>query len=144
MENKKNIIAFKKVLATILIFALIICSVGIIANATTDGQVYENISAVADSVSKKFKVLIGDKESQNFEVVTETNENGEISYKVSVNLPEGDATAEEIDEALTDIIEFNIEHSGSDDGDYVFSGEEHDIIISDSTEVFVPTTAAAE
>ncbi len=143
MENKKNTVVFKKVFAIVLVIALIICSAGIIADATTDGEVSEKISEVADNVSKKFRVLIDGKEAENFELVTETNENGETSYKASIDLPGGYATVEGIEEALTDIIEFNIEYSGSDDGDYVFSGEGHDVIISDGAEVYAPTTAVA-
>lgn len=146
MGNKKNTVVLKKVFAIVLIIALIICSVGIMADAATNGEMSEKISEVADDVSRKLRVFINGKEAENFELVTETNENGETSYKASIDLPEGyvNVTAEKIDEALTDIIEFEIDYSDSDDGDYVFSGEVYDVIISDSEDVYVPTTSVSD
>lgn len=144
MTNKKQPIVFKKAFAIVLVIALIICSAGIMADATTDGEVSEKISEVADNVSKKIKVLINGKEADNFELVTETDENGRTHYKANIDLPDGFASVEGIDEAMTGIIEFSIESSGSDGGDHVSSGEGYDVVISDGAEIYVPTTSVAE
>lgn len=139
MTERKKYIVLRKALAIILVVTLAICTVGIIADATADGEVSEKISEVAENVSKKLRVFINGKETDNFEFITETDENGETHYKASIDLPdERYFSVEGIDEALTDIIEFSIEASGSEDGDYV-----NEVIISDSEETYVPTTATA-
>ncbi len=140
MTNKKQTISFKKAFAVVLVIALIICSVGIMADATTDGAVSEKISEVADNVSKKIRVLVNGKEADNFEIVTEKDEDGRTHYKANIDLPEGYASVEGI---LTDVIEFELESSGSDGDDYVFSGEGYDVVIPGGAEAYEPTTVAA-
>ena len=140
MTNKKQTIILRKVFATVLIIALLICTAGIVANAATDGKVAEKISEVADNASKKFKVLINGKESENFELVTETDEKGVTYYKANIDLPEGSVTVEGIDETLTDIIDVIVE-SSDEEGDYVFSGDKYVVIITDGDEAYVPTTS---
>lgn len=143
MTNKKQTISFKKAFAVVLVIALIICSVGIMADATTDGAVTEKISEVADKVSEKFHVLVNGKEAENFEIVTETDEDGRTHYKANIDLPEGYASVEGINNEPLNKIEFELESSGSDGEDYVFSGEGYDVVISGGAEVYEPTTVAA-
>lgn len=147
MTNKKQTISFKKAFAVVLVIALIICSVGIMADATTDGAVTEKISEVADNVSKKIRVLVNGKEADNFEIVTEKDEDGKTHFKANIDLPEGYASVEGVDEALNEtvgsVIEFELESSGSDGEDYVFSGEGYDVVIPGGAEAYEPTTVAA-
>ncbi len=140
MSNKKQTMVFKKTLAALLIAALIFCMAGIATNAATDGKVAEKISEVADSASKKFKVFVNGKESENFELVTETDEKGVTYYKANIDLPEGSFTVEGIDEILTDTIDVIVK-SSDDDGDYALSRDRYVVIITEGDEAYVPTTS---
>lgn len=135
MTNRKKNKSFKRVLITALVIISLVCSIGVIANAATDGAVSEVVSEVVENVSKKVIVLINSKETEQEIILEEgVGEDGEPYYKgeISVTSPDGDEKA---------YLEFEM----NDDGAEIFSsGENIDAILSNSFELYIPTTVAAE
>lgn len=134
MTNKKIFISCKRTLITALVVVSLICSLGIFANAATDGAVSEAISQVAEKVI----VLINGKETEQELVLEEgVGKDGEPYYKgeVSITVPDGEAAAR---------VEFEIDSEGAAFG---MAGEavgEIEAVLADGFELHIPTTVAAE
>ena len=149
MTNKKHHTNVKRLVACIVAVALIICTLGVVANAATDGAVGEAISDAAEKFTKKVHVFVNG-EAVDFDVNVEehTGEDGETYYvgEISVTEPNGDSYSK---------IEFEIDGSEGD-GDIGFGtviindksesseAAEVDLILNDSEEAHIPTTAVAE
>lgn len=149
MTNKKHRTNVKRLVACIAAVALIICTLGVIANAATDGAVSEVISDAAEKLTKKIHVFVnGDAVDFDVNVEEQTGEDGETYYvgEITVTEPNGDHYSK---------IEFEIDGSDTD-GDIGFGtviindksessqAAEIDVILNNSIEAHIPTTAAAE
>lgn len=155
MTNKKHHINTKRLAACIVAVALIICTLGVVANAATDGAVTEAISdaaekavEVAGTFSRKIHVFVnGEKVDADVKVEEYTGDDGKTYYtgEISVTEPNGDHYSK---------IEFEIDGSEGD-GDIGFGtviindksenseAAEIDVILNDSVEAYVPTTVVA-
>lgn len=134
MTNKKIFISCKRMLITALAVVSFICSLGIFANAATDGAVSEAISQVAEKVI----VLINGKETEQELVLEEgVGKDGEPYYKgeVLITNPDGNAEA---------AVEFEIDSEGAAIGWAGESVGDIEAILSDGFELHIPTTAEAE
>lgn len=111
MTNKKHFSAFPKAMIILAIIISLFCSVGLVANAATDGAVAETISNAAKEASRKVTVLVNGKEASEKEfsrkikvlvngketegevfVTPVTAPNGEEVYEVRVEHDSGDIT----------------------------------------------------
>lgn len=136
MTNRKKNKSFKRVLITALVIISLVCSVGVIANAATDGAVSEAVSEAVENISNKVIVLInGEKTEQEIILEEGVGEDGEPYYKgeISVTSPDGDEEAY-----------LGFEMDGDDSVAIYSSGENIDAILSDSFELYIPTTVEAE
>lgn len=144
MTNKKHHTNVKRLVACIAAVALIICTLGVIANAATDGAVGEAIAETASQVveaaqtfTKKIHVFVnGEKVEADVKVEEHTGDDGGTYYtgEISVTEPNGDNYSK---------IEFEIDGENLD-GDIGFGAGEIDVIINDSLAAAIPTTVAAE
>lgn len=156
MTNKKHHTNVKRLVACIAAVALIICTLGVVANAATDGAVTEAIAETASQVveaaqtfSKKIHVFVnGEKVDADVKVEEYTGDDGKTYYagEISVTEPNGDSYSK---------IEFEIDGSNCD-GDIGFGtviindksesseAAEIDVIINDSEKAAIPTTVVAE
>lgn len=149
MTNKKHHTNVKRLVACIAAVALIICTLGVIANAATDGAVSEAISDAAEKLTKRVHVFVnGEKVDADVKVEEYTGDDGKTYYtgEILVTEPNGDTYSK---------IEFEIDGSDTD-GDIGFGtviindksesseAAEIDVIINDSVEAAIPTTALAE
>ena len=94
MTNKKNFTGFRKTLIALVAVISILCSIGLVANAATDGAVAETVSEVFETVSDKITILINGKETEaDINISQATNADGEKYYdaEIKVNIPESDA-----------------------------------------------------
>ncbi|MEE1139141.1 MAG: hypothetical protein U0M02_11745 [Acutalibacteraceae bacterium] len=123
MTNKKHFTGFGKTLVALVAVISILCSIGLVANAATDGAVAETVSEVFEAVSSKVTILINGKETEaEVNVSEKTNSDGEKYYEaeIKVDIPDSDAevecelqldgekTVENIDSALQESIELHI------------------------------------
>ncbi|MBQ7101864.1 MAG: hypothetical protein IJN81_09530 [Clostridia bacterium] len=141
MTNKKHHTNVKRLVACLAAAALIICTLGVVANAATDGAVTEAIAETASQVveaaetfSRKIHVFVnGEKVEAEVKVEEHTGEDGEAYYsgEVYVTSPDGDEYNR---------VEFDFDNS---EGDIGYGVGEIDIIINDSIEAAIPTTVAA-
>lgn len=134
MTNRNKAITLKRVLITALVAVSLFCSLGIFANAATDGAVGEAISQAAQKV---IVFINGEKTEQELVVEKNVGEDGEPYYKgeVSITVPDGEAAAR---------VEFEIDSEGAAIG---WAGEsigEIEAVLSDEFELHIPTTAEAE
>ncbi len=91
MTNKKHFIDFRKTFVVLVAAISVLSSIGLVANAATDGAVAETVSKVFESVSNKVIVLINGKESEaEIKISEEVNSNGEKYYMVEIadNIPD--------------------------------------------------------
>lgn len=138
MTNRKKTTSFKRVLTTALVVISLICTVGVIANAATDGAVGEAVSEVVENVSKKVIVLInGEKTEQEVIMDEGVGEDGKPYYKGEISVTNFNGDAESV-------IEFEVDGDSAAIGMAGSSGESIDAILSDSFELYVPTTAVTE
>lgn len=130
MTEKKHFTNFGKVLAVSVAIISIFLSMGlVVANAATDGAVSEAVSEAFENVSNKITILINGNETQaNVSVTEKTNVNGEqyIEAEIEVDVPDSDDTveykaringdfeAENIDSALQEGFEWNINNEQSE------------------------------
>lgn len=96
MTNKKHICAFPKAMIILAIIISLFCSVGLVANAATDGAVAETISDAAKEASRKITVLVNGKEESEKEFsrkikvsVNGKEEDGEV-FVTPVTAPDGE------------------------------------------------------
>lgn len=123
MTNKKHFTGFSKTLVALVAVISILCSIGLVANAATDGAVAETVSEVFEAVSNKVTILINGKETEaEIDVSEKTNSDGEKYYEaeIKVDIPDayveakcelqldGDTVMEDIDSALRESIELHI------------------------------------
>ncbi len=123
MTNKKHFTGFSKTLVALVAVISILCSIGLVANAATDGAVAETVSEVFEAVSNKVTILINGKETEaEIDVSEKTNSDGEKYYEaeIKVDIPDayaevecelqldGDTVMEDIDSALQESIELHI------------------------------------
>lgn len=123
MTNKKIFTGFSKTLVALVAVISILCSIGLVANAATDGAVAETVSEVFEAVSNKVTILINGKETEaEIDVSEKTNSDGEKYYEaeIKVDIPDayaevecelqldGDTVMEDIDSALQESIELHI------------------------------------
>ena len=123
MTNKKHFTGFSKTLVALVAVISILCSIGLVANAATDGAVAETVSEVFEAVSNKVTILINGKETETeIDVSEKTNSDGEKYYEaeIKVDIPDayaevecelqldGDTVMEDIDSALQESIELHI------------------------------------
>lgn len=123
MTNKKHFTGFSKTLVALVAVISILCSIGLVANAATDGAVAETVSEVFEVVSNKVTILINGKETEaEIDVSEKTNSDGEKYYEaeIKVDIPDayveakcelqldGDTVMEDIDSALQESIELHI------------------------------------
>ncbi|MBQ6931639.1 MAG: hypothetical protein IJN38_05855 [Clostridia bacterium] len=142
MTNKKHHTNVKRLVACLAAAALIICTLGVVANAATDGAVTEAIAETASQVveaaetfSRKIHVFVnGEKVEAEVKVEEHTGDDGNPYYsgEVYVTSPDGGKNSR---------VEFDFDNS---EGDIGYGVGEIDIIINDSIEAAIPTTVAAE
>lgn len=123
MTNKKHFTSFSKTLVALVAVISILCSIGLVANAATDGAVAKTVSEVFEAVSDKVTILINGKETEaEVNVSEKTNSDGEKYYEaeIKVDIPDGyvkaecelqldeDTVMEDIDSALQESIELHI------------------------------------
>lgn len=108
MTNKKCISGFRKALVIIAVVVTIFCSIGLVANAATDGAVAETISEVAESVSKKITVIVNGKESK-VDLIEETNADGETCYIAEIK-SDGDTKGDFIIKSTDDKDVYKIDY----------------------------------
>lgn len=123
MTNKKHFTGFSKTLVALVAVISILCSIGLVANAATDGAVAETVSEVFEAVSNKVTILINGKETEaEIDVSEKTNSDGEKYYEaeIKVDIPDayaevecelqldGDTVMEDIYSALQESIELHI------------------------------------
>lgn len=132
--NRKNFISFKRVLITALVVVSLLCSVGVFANAATDGAVGEAISQVAEKV---IVFINGEKTEQELVLEEGVGKDGKPYYtgEVLITAPDGEKTAR---------VEFEMDYEGVEIGIGGAAAEDIDSIIADSFELYIPTTAEAE
>lgn len=134
MTNKKRFTKGKSIIACMAAIALLICTMGVIANAATDGAVTQTIADAAESLSKKVYVFVnGEKTEAELTVEEHTDADGNSYYtgEVSITTPDSDTA---------DKIEIELE---GEEGDAVYGAGEIDIVLTDNLEnAFIPTTAA--
>ena len=132
--NRKNFSGCKRVLVTALVVISLLCSVGVFANAATDGAVGEAISQVAEKV---IVFINGEKTEQDLVFEKGVGKDGEPYYtgEVLITAPDGEETAK---------IEFEMDYEGFEIGIGGATAEDIDSIIADSFELYIPTTAEAE
>lgn len=97
MTSKKHFTSIKKTIIVLAAIITIICSIGFVANAASDGSVTEKVSQVLESISNKITVLINGEETQvDINVTEKTNAEGEKYYEaqVDVDIPEDNAEIE--------------------------------------------------
>lgn len=97
MTSKKQFTSIKKAIIVLAAIISIICSIGFVANAESDGSVTEKVSQVFESISNKITVLINGEETQaDINVTEKTNSEGEKYYEaqVYVDIPEDNAYIE--------------------------------------------------
>ena len=132
--NRKNFAGYKRVLITALVVISLLCSVGIFANAATDGAVGEAISQVA----KKVIVFINGEETEQELVLEEgVGKDGEPYYTGEVFIKDADGKEEAK-------IEFSMDYEGVEIGVGGEKAEDIDAIIADEFELYIPTTVVAE
>lgn len=109
MTSKKHICAFPKAMIILAIIISLFCSVGLVANAATDGAVAETISDVAKEASRKVTVLVNGKEESEKEFsrkikvsVNGKEEEGEV-FVTPVTAPDGE-----------EVYEVRVEHDSGD------------------------------
>lgn len=109
MTSKKHFTSIKKTIIVLAAIISIICSIGFVANAESDGSVTEKVSQVLESISNKITVLINGEETQvDINVTEKTNAEGEKYYEaqVDVDIPEDNAEIEyefQLDDADSDL-----------------------------------------
>lgn len=123
MTNKKHFTVFSKTLVALVAVISILCSIGLAANAATDGAVIETVSEVFEAVSNKVTILINGKETEaEIDVSEKTDSDGKKYYEaeIKVDIPDayaeaecilqldGDTVIENIDSALQESIELHI------------------------------------
>ncbi len=141
MTNKKHHTNVKRLAVCIAVVALILCTLGVVANAATDGAVTEAIAETASQVveaaqtfSKKIHVFVnGERVEAEVKVEEHTGDDGNPYYsgEVYVTSPDADEYSR---------IEFDFDDS---EGDIGFGEGKIDIIINDSEEAYIPTTVVA-
>ncbi|MBQ9913089.1 MAG: hypothetical protein IJO73_02560 [Clostridia bacterium] len=131
MTSRKKFVSYKRALITALAVISLICSIGIFANAATDGAVSEAISQVAQKVT----VLINGKKTEQEIVIEEiVGKDGEINYKgeVLITEPDGEEAAK---------VEFEMDSEGAAIGMQGSYSADINAIIADEFELYIPTTA---
>ena len=92
MTNKKHFTGFNKTLVALVAVISILCSIGLVANAATDGAVAETVSEVFEAVSNKVTILINGKETEaEIDVSEKTNSDGEKYYEAEIKVDIPDA-----------------------------------------------------
>ncbi len=109
MTNKKHICALPKAMIILAIIISLFCSVGLVANAATDGAVAETISDAAKEASRKITVLVNGKEEDE----------KEFSRKIKVSVNGQETEGEVIVTPVTapdgeEIYEIRTEHVSGD------------------------------
>lgn len=97
MTSKKQFTSISKAVIALVAIISIICSIGFVANAATDGSVSKTVSEVFESISNKIIVLInGEKASADISVTEKTDADGEKYYEaeVKVDVPDDSAKVE--------------------------------------------------
>ncbi len=138
MTNRKKNKSFRRLLITAVVIISLVCSVGVIANAATDGAVGEAISEAVEVVTNKVIVLInGEKTEQEIILEEGVGKDGEPYYmgEISVTSPEGETES---------VIEFELDGSGAAIGIGGSAAEDIDAVIADEFKLYIPTTAVAE
>lgn len=132
--KRKNFIGFRRVLITALVVITLLCSIGVFANAATDGAVGEAISQVAEKV---IVLINGEKTEQELVLEEGVGKDGEPYYtgKVLIKDPDGKEDSK---------IEFKMDYEGFEIGVGGASAEDIDAIIADEFELYIPTTVVAE
>lgn len=136
--NRKNFSGCKRVLVTALVVISLLCSVGVFANAATDGAVGEAISEAAQAAVQKVIVFInGEKTQQEIILQESVGEDGETHYKgeISITVPDGEEEA---------WVEFEADNEGVAIG---MAGEivgDISTVLADEFELYIPTTVQAE
>lgn len=134
MTNKRKFAGYRRVLITALAVISLLCSVGIFANAATDGAVGEVISQVTEKVI----VLINGKKTEQDIVLEESvGKNGETNYKGEVLIKDPDGK-EDVR------LEFEMDYEGVEIGIGGATAEDINAIIVDEFELYIPTTVEAE
>ncbi len=123
MTNKKHFTGISKTLVALVAVISILFSIGLVANAATDGAIAETVSEVFETVSNKITILINGKETEaDINISEKTSADGGKYYEaeIKVDLPDsyaevkcelqldGDTVLEDIDSALQDNIELHI------------------------------------
>lgn len=123
MTNKKRFTGFSKTLVALVAVISILCSIGLVVNAATDGAIAETVSEVFETVSNKITILINGKETEaDINISEKTSADGEKYYEaeIKVDIPDsdaeveyelqldGDTVLEDIDSALQENIELHI------------------------------------
>lgn len=133
--NRKNFISFKRVLITALVVVSLLCSVGVFANAATDGAVGEAISQVAEKV---IVFINGEKTEQDLLIIEEgVGKDGEPYYKGEVQIKDSDGEEK-------GKVEFEMDGEGAAIGLEGIKSEDIDAIIAEGFEVHIATTVEAE
>lgn len=109
MTNKKHIYAFPKAMIILAIIISLFCSVGLVANAATDGAVAETISEAAKEVSRKISASVNGKEEAE----------KEFSRKITVSVNGEETEGEVIVTPVTapdgeELYEIRVEHDSGD------------------------------
>lgn len=123
MTNKKIFTGFRKTLVALVAVISILCSIGLVANAATDGAVAETVSEVFEAVSNRIIIFIDGKATEaDINISEKTNADGEKYYdaEIKVDIPDsdtevkcelqlnGDIVLSDIDSALQENIELHI------------------------------------
>ena len=134
MVNRKKLSGLKRVLITALVAVSLLCTMGVFANAATDGAVSEAISQVVEKVT----VIINGKETEQELILEEgVDKDGEPYYK-------GEVVIADPDGGEYSRIEFEMDGEAAVIGSGGATAEDIDAVISDSFELYIPTTAEAE
>lgn len=87
MTNKKYVVGVRKTLIIAAVVISILCSVGLAANAATDGAVADSVSKAFENVSKKITVMVnGEEKEADVTVTQKTGSNGEELYEAEVKI----------------------------------------------------------
>lgn len=94
MTDKKHVVSFRKTLLVLAAIITVLFSLGLVANAATDGAFAESVSEVIEASSNKINVLVNGKKTEaEINVTEKTDSNGETSYVAEVHVETPDSYA---------------------------------------------------
>lgn len=87
MTDKKYVSGVRKTLIIAAVVISILCSVGLAANAATDGAVADSVSEAFETVSKKITVMVnGEEKEADVTVTKKTGPAGEEVYEAEAKI----------------------------------------------------------